>query len=84
MWTDKADDGDVEATARTMFENIEADARKLGEYDPFVYLNYASAWQDPIASYGKESVEYMRKVKAKVDPHGLFTTKVPGGFKIPS
>ncbi|KAL3953922.1 hypothetical protein ACCO45_011878 [Purpureocillium lilacinum] len=54
MWTDKADDGKIEAAARKMFQDIEADARSLDEYDPFVYLNYAAAWQDPIASYGEK------------------------------
>lgn len=82
-WTDKADDAKVERAARELFAGIEDEARKLGVYEPFVYLNYAAAWQDPIASFGSKSVERLKKVRKDVDPKGVFRLNVPGGFKIP-
>lgn len=83
-WTDEADDAKVENAARELFSRIEDEARKLGVYEPFVYLNYAAPWQDPIASYGSESAESLKEVSKRVDPEGVFSFNVPGGFKIPA
>ncbi|KAL4786388.1 hypothetical protein BJX76DRAFT_365782 [Aspergillus varians] len=83
-WEDEADDAKVEETARALFAGIEEDARKLGSYVPFVYLNYAAEWQDPIASYGEESVTRLRSVSKEVDSTGVFRVNMPGGFKIPA
>lgn len=84
MWSYEADNVRVEQAAHKMIAGIEADARKLGLYDPYVYLNYAARSQDPIASYGAKSVEKLRRVSKKVDPKGLFKNHLPGGFKIPA
>jgi len=82
-WAEEADDERVEQAGRDMMAAIERDAKQMGAYDPFVYLNYAAHWQDPIASYGEEAVRRMREVRKSVDPKGVFTHQVPGGFKIP-
>jgi hypothetical protein len=83
MWTDEVDDTKVEKTARKILVDIESKAKELGEYDPFVYANYAAPWQDPITSYGKESVERLKRVRERVDPKGVFTHNVTGAFKLP-
>lgn len=84
-WDNPEDDATAEATAKALFVDIEEDAHRLGAYHPYVYLNYAAAplWQDPIASYGSESIERMRRVSREVDPQGAFNKMMPGGFKIP-
>ncbi|KAI9373536.1 putative oxidoreductase [Aspergillus egyptiacus] len=82
-WDDENDDTRVEEAARTLFATLEDEARRLDSYDPFLYLNYAAEWQDPIASYGAESVEMLRRVAEEVDPDGVFRVRMPGGFKIP-
>ncbi|KAL2865154.1 FAD-binding oxidoreductase [Aspergillus lucknowensis] len=82
-WENEEDDQTVEETARLLFDGIERDARRLGAYNPYLYLNYAAEWQDPIASYGRESVERLRRVRREVDPAGVFRGMVPGGFKVP-
>lgn len=38
--------------------------------------------QDPLASYGPESVKKMKAAAKKYDPFGVFQKLVPGGFKI--
>ncbi|KAI0198890.1 FAD binding domain-containing protein [Astrocystis sublimbata] len=48
------------------------------------YLNYAYAGQDPIASYGSDSVEKIKAAAAKYDPHGVFQKLRMSGFKIPT
>lgn len=51
---------------------------------PYLYMNYADGSQDVVASYGNASVSKLRSVAEKYDPHGMFQTRIPGGFKIPS
>ncbi|KAL4748946.1 hypothetical protein BDW72DRAFT_195293 [Aspergillus terricola var. indicus] len=82
-WEDETDDKRVQNTARALFKGIEEDARRLNSYEPFLYLNYAAPWQDPITSYGEKSIEMLRRVSRDVDPEGLFRVGMPGGFKIP-
>lgn len=82
-WDNIEDDTKVEEAAKALFEGIEDDAKRLGAYHPYVYLNYAAPWQDPIASYGPESVRKLQRVIQEVDPAGDFKKLMPGGFKIP-
>ncbi|GAP93275.1 hypothetical protein SAMD00023353_11600140 [Rosellinia necatrix] len=81
-WLDPADDIKVVQASRRLMATIKEDARDLGVWDPFVYFNYAGSWQDPISSYGQESVHKLRRVADDVDPGRVFTYQVPGGFKI--
>ncbi|KAH7395037.1 hypothetical protein DE146DRAFT_696907 [Phaeosphaeria sp. MPI-PUGE-AT-0046c] len=46
------------------------------------YLNYADETQNPLESYGKRNVDFMREVAAKYDPAGMFQKKVVSGWKI--
>lgn len=48
----------------------------------FKYLNYADRSQDPLGSYGAQSLEFLKRTSAKYDPSGVFQKRVPGGFKI--
>ncbi|KAI0903588.1 putative oxidoreductase [Ustulina deusta] len=82
-WSDEADDAKITAEAQALMAHIENDARSLSAYDPFVYINYAASWQDPIRSYGAEQVNRFRKIRQQFDGKGLFTRNVHGGFKIP-
>lgn len=77
-----ADQEKVEEVAKRLVAGLQDEGHKQGAYDPWVYLNYAASWQDPIASYGEESVKHIEKVRNRVDPNGVFTYNVPGGFKI--
>lgn len=81
-WALEADDEAAQAACRTMVEAVEGDAKALGVYDPFYYLNYAAPWQNPISSYGKKNKKELSKVAKKYDKKGVFTKQVPGGFKV--
>lgn len=83
-WSDEADNERGTAASKALLDAIEKAARNLGASDPYVYLNYAATWQSPIVSYGEENVQKLQELRAKVDPNGVFTRLVPGGFKIPS
>lgn len=77
---------DEEAAARPLLKSYAQKMQQVAkEKDGLVdwqFLNYADKWQDPLASYGAENVEKIRKAARKVDPNGVFQTKAPGGFKI--
>jgi hypothetical protein len=49
---------------------------------PWVYMNYADTSQQPLATYGAENVQKIRKAAAKYDPGEVFQKLCPGGFKI--
>lgn len=77
---------DEEALARPLLKSyalkMQAAAKEKDGLVAWQFLNYADSWQDPLASYGAENVEKIRKAARKVDPKGVFQTKAPGGFKI--
>lgn len=81
-YSDAADDDTVEETARSLMALIEQDMRDLNAWDPFVYLNYAAQWQDPLASYGQANLQRLQAIAKEVDADGVFTYQVPGGFKL--
>ncbi|KAI0382410.1 putative oxidoreductase [Hypomontagnella monticulosa] len=82
-WSDSAHDEQVYSAARSLMADIEDKAKKLGVYDPYIYLDYAAPWQEVIKGYGEESIRKLQKLRKRVDPEGIFTRRVPGGFKIP-
>ena len=57
-------------------------AASKGLKHDLIYLNYANADQDPLASYGEDNLSYLKSVAKKYDPKGIFQTQVPGGFKV--
>ncbi|KAK8043458.1 FAD-binding domain-containing protein, partial [Apiospora rasikravindrae] len=82
-WELSADDDTIYAAANRVLTRINQEAQNSGSWDPFVYLNYAGASQDPVSAYGEKSVDHLRQVRDEVDPNFVFTKMVPGGFKIP-
>lgn len=72
----------VHALLRGMADDVTAFAKSVGGDMDFVYMNYADADQDPIATYGAQNVQLLRDVAAKYDPEGVFQTRVSGGFKV--
>lgn len=82
-WSNAEDDKVVNSAVRDLISTIERDVGKLGKLDPFIYINYAAPWQNPIASYGKASVDRLLMTQRKYDARRVFTYMVPGGFKLP-
>ncbi|KAJ8133123.1 hypothetical protein O1611_g503 [Lasiodiplodia mahajangana] len=82
-WQDEVHDERINNLTQSLMADIEKEARKLNAFDSYVYLPYAAPWQDPMHGYGEETLGRLQRVKRKVDPDGIFTYNVPGGFKIP-
>jgi hypothetical protein len=47
---------------------------------PFLYMNDAARDQNPLASYGSESLAKLKAVAKKYDPRHVFQTLQNGGF----
>ncbi|MCJ1292642.1 hypothetical protein MMC34_004195 [Xylographa carneopallida] len=77
----KDDAAVLNATQNLLAQSI-AYAKSQNLYNEFIYLNYALQSQDPIMSYGPESVARLRAASRKYDPQGVFQTLCPGGFKL--
>ncbi|KAF2009349.1 putative oxidoreductase [Aaosphaeria arxii CBS 175.79] len=82
-YTSPDDDDLVEQYGRSLMDAINVDMIKLQAFDPFLYLNYAAPYQNPLLSYTEPNVRRLRKIAAEQDPLGTFQYQVPGGFKLP-
>lgn len=84
-WRSPSEDGKVDRALKAWVESTARDVGALGALDPYLYLNYAAAWQqNPISSYGKDSVQRLARIQREYDPQGVFTKLSPGGFKLPA
>ncbi|KAK6544637.1 hypothetical protein TWF694_001326 [Orbilia ellipsospora] len=82
-WINAADDETMYALLAKLFAKIKVAAIRANKYVPFEYLNYGGINQDPIASYGRQSVQRLANSKRKYDPDNVFGKLVQGGFKVP-
>lgn len=81
-WDDAADDAAVNKQAQLLFSKAAAKAKELGVSNPYLYLNYAAPWQDPISGYGPAAKASLQAASKKYDPTQVFQKNVPGGFKL--
>jgi FAD/FMN-containing dehydrogenase len=82
QWTSAADDERIFAFNRRVIDRSVARAKKMGIYEEYKYMNYASQFDDVIASYGAKNKARLIKVAKKYDPKGVFQRLVPGYFKL--
>jgi hypothetical protein len=81
-WTDAADDDRVNKFVDTLFKRTTAEAEKRGLTSQYVYMNYASKYQDVIASYGDKNKARLQSIAKKYDPKQVFQKLQPGYFKL--
>lgn len=79
---DAAGAGEVYRLIDRILTATKKKAQELGKDHDYLYLNYASQFQNPLGSYGAESTKLMREVAAKYDPKGVFQNLRAGGFKL--
>ncbi|KAF7596948.1 hypothetical protein BBP40_011314 [Aspergillus hancockii] len=56
--------------------------QKAGLYDAFNYMGDAAGFQSIFPGYGKENHAKLQTIAQIYDPHSVFQTLMPGGFKI--
>ncbi|ETS03751.1 FAD-binding domain-containing protein [Trichoderma reesei RUT C-30] len=82
LWPNSSSNDAVYQKGRDAFTVVKEVAERKGVLRKFEYLNYAGPHQSPLASYGADNLEFLRRVSNKYDPTGVFQRKVPGGFKL--
>lgn len=80
-WLKQEDDERIFDLIDEIQSRLVAEGKKRGLYVPFMYMNYASKYQDVLAGYGKENYDRLHTIAKKYDPEGVFQTLMPGYFK---
>ncbi|PYH43912.1 FAD-binding oxidoreductase [Aspergillus saccharolyticus JOP 1030-1] len=79
-WANASDDDAVRAVSIA----TEAKWKELGEArntgDDFRYMNDASRDQNPLATYGSDNLEELKRIALRYDPNGVFQTLQNNGF----
>jgi FAD/FMN-containing dehydrogenase len=81
-WDDSSYDQAVFQMQKRILDKVEAESKRRGIFHPFLYMNYASEFQDVIGSYGETSRRILEDVSKKYDPEGVFQELQPGPFKL--
>jgi hypothetical protein len=81
-WTNASDDDNILALFSDVIKRVKAEAQRKGLDNNYIYMNYGSQFQDPIASYGAANVEKLKAISAKYDPVAVFQKLHPGHFKL--
>ncbi|KAI3401489.1 hypothetical protein diail_10923 [Diaporthe ilicicola] len=81
-WEDEEDDAAMYRMISAVLEKIKAAAVSEGVQNDYVYMNYASQFQDVVSSYGPENKAALKRIATKYDPAGVFQRLQPGYFKL--
>lgn len=81
-WSLKFDDARLNQFAQRVKNRSVAAAKAKGKDMGYLYMNYASPWQDPIAGYGAANKAKLQSISKKYDPAGVFEKLQPGYFKL--
>ncbi|PGH00946.1 hypothetical protein GX51_05495 [Blastomyces parvus] len=81
-WSDEADDETIYRAFADMLQAIKEEAKESGLHVDYLFMNYASQFQDVISSYGAENVERLRAASYDDDPEGFLERLQPGYFKL--
>ncbi|RLL96749.1 hypothetical protein CFD26_104680 [Aspergillus turcosus] len=81
-WESAEDDETIVAWAKNFWDTVSAKAKSDGVFHEFVYMNYASQYQDVVAGYGAANKAKLQSVAAKYDPKRVYQTLQPGYFKL--
>ncbi|KAF9894028.1 hypothetical protein FE257_009000 [Aspergillus nanangensis] len=81
-WDNAADDDTVYQFVSSFADAVIAKAKSLGLYHEYIYMNYASQFQDVLPGYGAANLAKLQKIAAKYDPTGVYQKLQPGYFKL--
>ncbi|CDM30148.1 CAZyme family AA7 [Penicillium roqueforti] len=81
-WTNEADDETIYAFVNKFMEKVIAEAKSVGVFNEYVYMNYASMFQDAVAGYGATNKAQLKNIAKKYDPREVYQKLQPGYFKL--
>ena len=82
QYWDGADEAVIESATQKFIKSVNEYTKSVEHFKPFLYMNYAYPTQDVINSYGRENVNFLRRVSRMYDPAQVFQRLVPGGYKM--
>ncbi|KAI4713811.1 hypothetical protein J4E89_001259 [Alternaria sp. Ai002NY15] len=82
LWTDVADNARIMSFSNSLYERLVEEAAKKDLNHDYIYMNYASPYQDVIASYGAANKQRLKSISGEYDPTGVFQVLQPGYFKL--
>ncbi|TDZ37107.1 Bifunctional solanapyrone synthase [Colletotrichum trifolii] len=82
MWNNKEDDDAIYSFMSNTLEQISTEAKKRDSANEYLYMNYASQFQDVISGYGGENKARLKSISEKYDPKQVFQKLQPGYFKL--
>lgn len=81
-WDNKEDEPKFQKVISKIIDTVKAEARSRGLDNDFIYMNYASQYQDPIGSYGSANRQRLVEISKKYDPTQVFQYLQSSGFKL--
>ncbi|OSS47427.1 hypothetical protein B5807_07492 [Epicoccum nigrum] len=81
-WAKASDDDRILTFFSNIIKKVKTEAQSKGLDNEYIYMNYASQFEDPISSYGAANVKKLKTVSAKYDPASVFLDLMPGHFKL--
>ncbi|CAP92971.1 Bifunctional solanapyrone synthase [Penicillium chrysogenum] len=81
-WKNESDDKTVYAFVNKFMEKVTTEAKNVGVFNEYVYMNYASMFQDAVAGYGAANKAQLKKIAKKYDPREVYQNLQPGYFKL--
>jgi hypothetical protein len=81
-WNNAADDTRILKFFSDVIKRVKAEAKAKGVDNEYIYMNYASQYEDPIGSYGATNVNRLKSISKKYDPQQVFQELQPGHFKL--
>jgi hypothetical protein len=81
-WNNASDDRAIYKFISKVLARIDNAAADEGLQNDYIYMNYASEFEDVIANYGADNKAKLKKIAKVYDPTGVFQTLQPGHFKL--
>ncbi|KAL5114005.1 hypothetical protein ACEQ8H_008110 [Pleosporales sp. CAS-2024a] len=81
-WSRPEDDGRVLQASANIVRRFQQEAKRRNMARDFLYMNYASQYEDVISSYGAANAQRLRRIAKQYDPQQVFQKLQPGYFKL--
>ena len=82
MWNSASNDDQLYRFINDFFATAVSEAEKRDLDHDFIYMNYASSFQNVIPSYGASNKAKLQSIASKYDPDGVYQKLQPGYFKL--
>ncbi|KAF2122727.1 FAD binding domain protein [Lophiotrema nucula] len=80
-WQDSQHDAAVTGLQRQVMEKAVEEGRERGVFVEYVYMNYASEYQDVMKGFGEKNGTRLRSISERCDPERVFQRLMPGYFR---